>query len=186
MTTITLQNINSFSMTELKAFAQENNILIDGDKRKKISFVDSISAYLVECGDMEVIANEVDKQPTSTPSYFTQDETFTCAYPVQSVDNFIASSDEALEASNDREIVSHLLPIKILLWTVALVIVPTAYFLAILANSVVKVTTRVFPVVDHLISSFYEGIVWLTELLFGSDFDEYSNSYLEVKALLRG
>ena len=64
MTTITLQNIQAATLTELKAFALENNIQIDGDKRKKATFVSEITAYLVECGDMEVLEQEVDNAVT--------------------------------------------------------------------------------------------------------------------------
>ena len=60
MTTITLQTIQSTSFKDLKAFAVANDIQIDGDKRKKVSFVESIEAWLIECGEMEAVANQAD------------------------------------------------------------------------------------------------------------------------------
>lgn len=41
------------------------------------------------------------------------------------------------------------------------------------------------PHIDQGFTAILEGVVWLTELLFGSDYDEYSDSYLEVKHLMQ-
>ena len=60
MTTITLQTVNSASMTELKSFANDNNVFIEGDKRKKATWVESITDFLIEGGAMEEVANQVD------------------------------------------------------------------------------------------------------------------------------
>ena len=64
---ITLKTINSASMSELKDFAHTNNVNIDGDRRKKASFINSITAYLIECSEGELIANEKNISSLKTP-----------------------------------------------------------------------------------------------------------------------
>ena len=45
MTTITFETIQFASFKDLKAFAVANDIQIDGDKRKKVSFVESSESW---------------------------------------------------------------------------------------------------------------------------------------------
>lgn len=80
---------------------------------------------------------------------------------------------------------SAILPMKLVLWTLAIIIVPAVIILGWLGDGVIKLVRVVTPLMDRAITRLLEGVVWVTELLFGDSFDEYSDSYLEIKHLLR-
>lgn len=192
--TITLQTINSASIKELKAFANDNDIFIQGDKRRKDTWIESITDFLIESGEMESIANEADiNNGTAAVTTFTQIEPFTCAYPTQSVSDFIDVAEYAdsptelpgLEALAFNQSTSAILPMQLVLWTLAIIIIPVAIVLGWLGNGVIKLARVTIPLMDRAITKVLEGVVWVTELLFGDSFDEYSDSYLEIKHLLR-
>ena len=54
-----------------------------------------------------------------------------------------------------------------------------------LGNGIIKMERVAIPLMDRAITKLLEGIIWLTEIIFGDSFDEYSDSYLEIKHLLR-
>jgi hypothetical protein len=43
-------------ISELRQFAKDNDIFIDGDKRRKQSFIDSITAWMEEAGCFDAMA----------------------------------------------------------------------------------------------------------------------------------
>ena len=53
-------NATTASLAQLRAFAADHNIAIDGDRRRKQSYVDSITAWQAECGDFEPAMTEED------------------------------------------------------------------------------------------------------------------------------
>ena len=59
-------NTQFATMSELKAFAVENNISIEGDLRRKQSYVDSIESWLQETGyyDTDDSRSELDGHPS--------------------------------------------------------------------------------------------------------------------------
>ena len=219
--TITLQTINSASIKELKAFANDNDIFIQGDKRRKDTWIESITDFLIESGEMESIADEADiNNGTAAVTTFTQIEPFTCAYPTQQVSDFIDLANYAYsptqtlglepvvsELSNEPSKVNELvedplgsrqtdsvafnqstsaiLPMKLVLWTLAITIIPAVIVLGWFGNGVIKLVRATITLMDRAITRLLEGTVWVTELLFGDSFDQHSDSYLEIKHLLR-
>ena len=47
-------------LSALRAFAADHNIAIDGDRRRKQSYIDSITAWQAECGDFESVMTDED------------------------------------------------------------------------------------------------------------------------------
>lgn len=227
MTTITLQTIQSASLSDLKAFANANDILIEGDKRRKATWVESVTDFLIECGEMEVLANQADNDngvvediklgsslgvassddtleelQASQAHYETILLTSTVEQEVKS--NVSPTEQAELEplanevpyttlttnqADNSQlsfnHITSAILPMKLVLWTLASILVSSVIVGGWAGNGLIKLVRVIVPLMDRATTKVLEGIVLLTELLFGSDFDEYSQSYLEVKHLLR-
>ena len=171
---ITLQTIYTASLSELKAFATANDIFVEGDKRKKLSYINSITDYLLECGEMEAIAQEADitiEELEASQAYLEQ----------------IVPTQETVEPIG-RVIPSAATPLT-MLYPLAMLIIA-----AVMASGWLTVRLGVAtkslivfapPYIDKAVTAILEGVVWLSELLFGSDFDEYSDSYLEVKHLMR-
>ena len=174
MTTTSLQNIQSASMTELKAFANANDIFIDGDKRKKASYINSITDYLVECGDIEAIAHEAD---------ITIEELETSQAHLEQ----ILPTQEAVKPTS-RVIPSPSTPLT-MFYPLAMVIIAgvmaSGWLIVRIGVAIKSLVIFTLPYVDQGFTTILEGVVWLTELLFGSDFDEYSDSYWEVKHLMQ-
>lgn len=174
MTIITLQNISIVSLSELKAFATANDILIEGDRRKKASYVDSITDYLIECGELEVIAQEAD-------------------ITIEDLEASQAHLEQILPTQETLEPTGRVIPsaatLITMLYPLAVVIIAAVMasgWLIVRLGVVIKsLVVFTLPYIDQGFTTILEGIVWLTELLWGSDFDEYSDSYLEVKHLLR-
>ena len=174
MTTITLQNISTASLSELKAFASVNDIFIEGDKRRKATWVEFITDYLVECGDMEAIAQEADitiEELEASQAYLEQ----------------IISTQEAVEPTG-RLIPNASTPLT-MLYPLAMIIIAgvmaSVWLTVRLGVALKSLIVFTLPYIDQGFTAILEGVVWLTELLFGSDFDEYSDSYLEVKHLMQ-
>lgn len=171
---ITLQTISTALLSELKAFATANDIFVEGDKRKKLSYINSISDYLVECGEMEAIAQEAD--------ITTEELEASQAHLEQ-----IIPTQEVVEPTG-RVIPSAATPLT-MLYPLAVVIIAGAiasgWLIVRLGVAVKSLVIFILPRVDKGFTTILEGMVWLTELMFGSDYDEYSNSYLEVKHLMQ-
>lgn len=218
MTTVTLQTVNSATMTELKAFANSNDVFIDGDRRRKATWILSITDFLIECGEMDVLANLADidngvveditlecsleelkafqaHNDTILPTSTVEQEVKSNVSPTEQaelepVDDEVLNTTSTTNQANNSQLsfnqnTTAVLPMKLLLWTLAIVIVPAVVILGWLGNGVIKLVRVTIPLMDTATTLVLEGIVWLTELLFGSDYDEYSDSYMEVKALMR-
>ena len=69
------QTLKTASIKELKLFATENNILVDGDKRKKDSYVVAISIWLEDATNIKV----------SPVDYFISEDEFTVLMPSDSL-----------------------------------------------------------------------------------------------------
>ncbi|MCC0177205.1 hypothetical protein I4641_09470 [Waterburya agarophytonicola K14] len=99
----------------------------------------------------------------------------------------IASSDDAVETTG-RVIPSAATPIT-MLYPLAVVIIASVmasgWLLVRLGVVIKSLVVFTLPYIDQGFTTILKGLVWLTELLWGSDFDEYSDSYLEIKHLLR-
>ena len=80
---------------------------------------------------------------------------------------------------------SNVTPMVMVMWTLAIIIIPVVIILGWLGDGVIKLVRVVTPLMDRTITMVLEGVVWITEIIFGDSFDEYSDSYLEVKHLLR-
>ena len=174
MTTITLQTIQSAPLSELKAFARANDIVIDGDRRKKLSHINSITDYLVESGEMEAIAQEADITIEELEASQAQLEQ-------------IAPTEKVVEPTA-RVTPSAATPIT-MLYPLAVVIIAavmaSGWLIVRLGLNIKSLVLFTIPHIDQGFTAILEGVVWLTELLWGTDFDQYSDSYLEVKHLLR-
>jgi len=70
-------NLNTASFSELKAYATENAIAIEGDRRRKQTYIDSIEDFWDTTGAIEAIAYSADIAKTT----FEQDEPFTVEQP---------------------------------------------------------------------------------------------------------
>ena len=174
MTTVTLKTISTASLSNLKAFAIANDIVIDGDKRKKASYINSITDYLVECGEMEAIAQEAD---------ITIEELEASQANLEQ----ILPNKEVVEPTA-RVIPSAATPLT-MLYPLAVVIIAavmaSGWLVVRLGVAIKSLIVFMLPHIDKGFTAILKGVVWLTELLFGSDYDEYSDSYLEVKHLMQ-
>ena len=186
MTTITLLNIQSASLSDLKAFAKANDIFIEGDKRKKASFVDSIEAFLIESGDMEAIAAQA-----NIANDISEDITLDELEATQAHYETILPSAETSEPVAESKLLvksSAATPLT-MLYPLAMVIIAgvmaSGWLIARLGVAVNSLVVFTLPYIDQGFTTILEGVVWLTELLFGSEYDEYSDSYLEIKHLMR-
>lgn len=225
MTTITLQTISAFSISELKAFAATNNIQIEGDKRKKATWIEAITDFLVECGEMEEVANQADiangvvgelarllveditleeleASQESLLDYQAHYETILNATTVKStvsstktpesvpvVDVVLSTSSTKIQAKNVQlsfnQTSSNITPMVMVLWTLAMIVVPAVVLVGRLANGAIKVFRKALPLIDQWLTTILQCLVNIVEWLFGSDYDLYSDSYLEIKHLLR-
>ena len=231
MNTITLQTIQSASIKDLKAFAVANDIQIDGDKRKKASFVDSIEAYLIECGDLKTVANQagidsgsalditLEKLEASQteleailPAVASSNdsEVFTCAYPAQSVSDFINISEhidstiqqpelepQAKEIANvpsevvepvnagfrkGSTVITMFAPLAVLLVGALMASVWLTIRLGVVLKPVMQYCLRL---IDSGLTAILETVVDTTDYLFGdTDTDDYSHDMQEIVHLI--
>ena len=156
---ITLKTINSASMSELKDFAHTNNVNIDGDRRKKASFINSITAYLIECSEGELIANEKNISSLKTPQV-----------SIQSTPKLLQTNLGEDKSNLDGSVV---LPIVLLLYGVGLFVVSIVIIVGWIAN---KTIISLKAVYSSLEKDF--------EYLFNHKYqDRGTDNYLAIKHL---
>jgi hypothetical protein len=68
MNQITLETINSASMVELQAFANDNKITIIGDKRQKTTWIESITRFLEVVETSQEVVETMVVEPTPETS----------------------------------------------------------------------------------------------------------------------
>ena len=191
MNTITLQTIQSASFKDLKAFALANDVQIDGDKRKKASFVDSIEAYLIECGEMEAVANQTDIDSGSVSNIINISEHInsTTQQPelepqAKKIANVPSEVVEPVNAKfrESSTAITMFAPLAMLLIGALMASVWLIIKLGIVIKPLVLFALRQF---DKGITAILETVVCITDYLFGDNkLEDYSQDMQELIHLI--
>ena len=205
MNTITLQTIQSASFKDLKAFALANGIQIDGDRRKKANYINSIEAYLVECGDLEAIAMQADIENADVSLHELEEsqEILKAIVPSATVTNYATSPTEQPEISEVEQEVANSSevgkPVNANFRegsALVFLMQPLAMFLGAFIVASVWLTIQsgiaLKPVIafilrqlDRGLTGILKGLVMVIEYLFGdTDINEYSQGMQELIHLI--
>lgn len=191
MTTITFETIQFASFKDLKAFAVANDIQIDGDKRKKVSFVESIEAWLIECGEMEAAANQAGIDSGSVSDFINISEHIDSTIQQPELEHQakeIANvSSEVVKPVNAKfregsTVITMFAPLAMLLGAVIVASVWLTIRLAIVLKPVMQYCLRL---IDRGLTAILEAIVYVIEYCFGdSPVDDYSHDMQELIHLI--
>ena len=200
-------DIKTASIKELKQFTAENNISITGDKRRKSSYILAVTEYFSsltpvyneESNSVELTTEEQavveDVAPVEQPIYFTQDEVFTVVKPaiVQTVDEVITTSKiEDIEVVDDLWVDTEAhaqlsnqdspasVPMLLVLWTIAIVLVPGI----ILFGFSISTIRKILPLLDKALSATLLGLERIAEFIIGDEYDEYPEEMSEIRHLI--
>ena len=182
-------NIQTATLSELKAFVADNDIFVEGDKRRRASFIEAIEAWYHETGyydndenvlaieDNDIIIDELTNLPISFVDISLQ-ELDTVSQVVSSVsDGEVVSDDNSTSVPIDNS--GSWMPMVI---TLPLVL-PVVCILAVVAL-VARCMPFVIQCLDSGLQLILEGLVEFTAWLFGDEYDdEIDSHYLQVKEL---
>ena len=137
--------------------------------------------------DIEVEIQEQEVEPVAFTYQYCLPMAQELALEATEVSEMTNVSSEVLEPvnANFREgsaLVFLMQPLAMLLGAF---IVASVWLIIRLGVAIKSLIVFMLPHIDKGFTAILEGVVWLIELLFGSDFDEYSDSYLEVKHLMQ-
>ena len=166
------------SLSELRAYVAEHDIVVSGDKRRKAAYVVAIEAQL----ELDTV---MDKQAAYECEYELDELEQECFDGVESprtshgcrkTRHPVFSEDRDVAPFNSRfnegsSLVFLALPLVYLLLSGILA----------LASVVVAITSFIVPLIHRVLTRLLSGLVDWVEYIFGRD--RYRDSYLQVVAL---
>lgn len=145
-------NYATSTLKELKAYAQENNVYVTGDKRTKQAYIDSIEHHLLHTSDVETSQPETSKVETVVEAIattepvtvetaiatmaFTQSEPFTVELPEPEPEPEPTTAPASAKLSS----VVALQPLAFMLAAVVLGVVSVAIGIAVASVRIVRWT----------------------------------------------
>ena len=199
-------NTQTATLSELKAFVADNDIFVEGDRRRKASFIEAIDAWYHETSyyENDISIDDLTNLPIdgefvdisiqeldNARQYVSNNNSYNYSYSnneLDTVSQSVSNVDDDEIVSGMSELNSTSVPIDDsgswmpMVITLPLVL-PVVCILAVVA-SVARCMPFVIQWLDSGLQHILEGLVEFTAWLFGDEYDdEIDSHYLQVKEL---